>query len=195
MLPSNLQGLTFITGNQHKAAYLAKWLDLALPHQKADVEELQSLDLAEIVAHKARGAYDLVRKPVLVEDVALTFHALGRLPGPLIKWFLEELTPAGLPKILQAYSDKSATASIMYGLYDGTTLRTFEAHVSGTVAPEPRSSGTSAWNTTTSWNSVFIPDGSNKTYGQMTDEELLPYSHRAKAIAKLRAYLTDPTAS
>jgi len=142
-----------------------------------------------VVEHKARGAYALVKKPVLVEDVSLTFHALGRLPGPLAKFFLEELKPAGLCKILEPFSDRSATASIMYGYYDGHELHTFEAHVPGTIAPEPRTSDVSGWNTSNSWNSVFIPDGHTKTYGQMSDEELKPISHRAKAIAKLREFL------
>jgi len=36
---------------------------------------------------------------------------------------------------------------------------------------------------------VFIPNGTTKTYAEMTDDELKPFSHRAKAIAKLQAYL------
>lgn len=189
MLPKNLQDLVFITGNAHKAAYLSQWLGIAVPHQKVSVDELQSLDLREIVEHKAHSAYALVHKPVLIEDVALTFHALGRLPGPFIKWFLEELTPAGLSALLAPYADKTATAAIMYGLYDGKELHTFEAQVAGTIAPAPRTSDASAWNSATSWNSIFIPAGSDKTYGEMTDAELHPVSHRAQAIQKLRAYL------
>jgi non-canonical purine NTP pyrophosphatase (RdgB/HAM1 family) len=186
-----MKDLVFITGNAHKAAYLAKWLGLDIPHKKASVDELQSLDLREVVEHKAHGAYALVGRPVLVEDVALTFNALGRLPGPLIKWFLEELTPAGLPKLLTAYTDKTATASIMYGLYDGQTFHTFEAHVPGTIAAEPRVSEASGWKTASSWNTIFIPDGHTKTYGEMSDEELKPVSHRAQAIEKLRQFLTS----
>jgi len=185
-----VKDFVFITGNQNKADYLAKWLELPVKHQKASIDELQSLDLKEVVEHKARGAYGLVKKPVLVEDVSLTFHALGRLPGPLAKFFLEELKPAGLCRILNAFDDRSATASIMYGYYDGRELHTFEAHVPGTVAPAPRISEASGWkNMTSSWNSVFVPDGYTKTYGEMSDEELRPVSHRAAAIAKLRGFL------
>ena len=189
MLPDVLQELTFITGNQQKANYLAKWLGVPVPHQKVDLDELQSLDLREVVEHKARGAYAIVQKSVLVEDVSLTFHALGRLPGPLIKWFLQELQPKGLCRLLAAYQDHSATASIMYGLFDGQQLHIFEAHVAGTIAPEPRTSEASSWNAPNSWNSIFVPDGSSKTYGEMTDEELRPVSHRAKAIEALRTFL------
>lgn len=186
-----MKDFVFITGNQNKADYLAKWLELPVTHQKASVDEVQSLDLREVVEHKARGAYQLVKKPVLVEDVSLTFHALGRLPGPLAKFFLEELKPTGLCRILDAFDDRAATASIMYGYYDGQELHTFEAHVPGKIAPEPRISGASSWNTPNSWNSVFIPEGHTKTYGQMSDEDLKPVSHRAQAITKLRMFLQD----
>ncbi len=184
-----MKDLVFITGNQHKADYLAKWLGVPVPHQKIELEELQSLDLAAVVAHKARGAYAVVQKPVLVEDVALTFHALGRLPGTLVKWFLEEIGPEGLCKIVQPFADKTATASIMYGLFDGYELKTFEAYVRGQVAPQPRSLASAVWGGSTSWNGVFVPDGHTKTYGEMTDDELKPFSHRARAIEKLREHL------
>lgn len=191
-MPSEIENLIFITGNPQKAAYLAKWLNVDIPHQKVALEELQSLDLAAVVTHKAKSAYDIIKKPVLVEDVALTFHALGRLPGTLVKWFLEEIGTEGLCRMMQPFDEKTATASIMYGLFDGKELHTFEGHVKGTVAPEPRFSEASSWKMSTSWNSVFIPNGQSsqpKTYGEMTDEELLPFSHRGQAIAKLRQYL------
>ncbi len=53
--------LTFITGNQHKADYLAKYLGIEIAHRKIDLDELQSLDLHEIVTHKVKQAYDIVR--------------------------------------------------------------------------------------------------------------------------------------
>lgn len=184
-----MKQFVFITGNQHKIEYLTKWLGLEVEHQKVDLQEIQSLDLHEVVAHKAKQAYELVGRPVLVEDVALTLLGMGRLPGTFIKWFLEELGTAGLCQIGQGLEDKRARASILYGYFDGSTLRTFAGDVAGTIAPQPRSLEGNEWKTSLSWNSVFIPDGSTKTYAEMTDEELKPFSHRAIAMAKLRAYL------
>ncbi|MEK7153184.1 MAG: non-canonical purine NTP pyrophosphatase, partial [Patescibacteria group bacterium] len=87
---------TFISGNQHKVDYLAKWLGRPIEYQKIDLDEIQSLDLKAVAEHKVRQAYAILKRPVLVEDVGFTFEAMGRLPGPLIKWFLEELGVAGL---------------------------------------------------------------------------------------------------
>jgi inosine/xanthosine triphosphate pyrophosphatase family protein len=56
--------ITFITGNQNKADYLAKYLDHPVSHQKVELDEIQSLDLQTIVEHKVRQAYEVVKKPV-----------------------------------------------------------------------------------------------------------------------------------
>ncbi|HSW75082.1 MAG TPA: non-canonical purine NTP pyrophosphatase [Candidatus Saccharimonadales bacterium] len=181
----------FITGNQHKADYLAKWLGRPVTHVKYDLDELQSLDLREVAEHKARQAYEVAGKPVLIEDVALTIHALGQLPGTLIKWFLQELGPEGIVKILENFDDRAATAAIVYALYDGTQMHVFNGETNGQIADKPRSSENDGWHGALSWNSIFVPEGMAKTYAEMTDEELLPVSHRAKAIAKLRGFLKD----
>ena len=46
-----MKHVTFITGNQAKADYLAKHLGFSVQHHKLDLDEIQSLDLREIVEH------------------------------------------------------------------------------------------------------------------------------------------------
>jgi non-canonical purine NTP pyrophosphatase (RdgB/HAM1 family) len=184
-----MKDIVFITGNQSKADYLAQWLDYPIEHQKVDVPEIQSVDPIEVVSHKAYEAYKIVQRPVLVEDTSLTFEALGgKLPGTLIKWFLQEMGNEGMLRALSAFSDRRATASLVFALYDGKELMTFKGSTDGTVPTEQR--GSSRFGKY-SWNTIFIPNGSDKTFGEMTDEELKPFSHRAKAIAKIQAYLSE----
>lgn len=185
-----MKELVFITGNQAKADYLAKWLGHEVPHQKLDLDEIQSLNPMEVIDHKARQAYELVGRPVLVEDVSLSFNALGgKLPGTLIKWFLEEIGNKGLIALLEGFNDRTATAGIVYGLFDGKELNVFEGEKQGRIVTELPQVAGDGWRGGKSWNACFVPDGANKTYAEMTDEELLPFSHRAQAIAKLRDYL------
>lgn len=80
-MSSSKSNITFITGNQFKADYLAKYLGFSVDHHKLDLDEIQSLDLHKIVEHKVKQAYDILESPVLVEDVSLEFKALGGLPG------------------------------------------------------------------------------------------------------------------
>jgi inosine/xanthosine triphosphate pyrophosphatase family protein len=66
-----VKSAVFVTGNQHKADHLSRLLGLPLEHVKLDLDEIQSADVSEIAAHKAKQAYELVKRPVFVEDVAL----------------------------------------------------------------------------------------------------------------------------
>jgi non-canonical purine NTP pyrophosphatase (RdgB/HAM1 family) len=177
--------ITFITGNAAKAEQLARHLQFPIAHKKLDLPEIQSLDLREIVEHKAQEAYKQLGSTVLVEDTSLTFNALGRLPGPLIKWFLTELDNEGLCKILNGYEDRSALAECIFGLYDGKTLQVFEGSAYGSIALFPR--GEKGFG----WDPSFIPEGHTKTWGEMDSEEQKATSMRRIALLKLEAYLKD----
>lgn len=175
--------LVFITGNQHKADYLTQNLGIPVQHQKVDLVEIQSLDLETVVTHKAKSAYKIVGSPVLVEDISLSLRALNGLPGPLIKWFLESLGTSGLAELAQRLDNQEATVTIMYGLYDGETLHTFDASTDGHIISEPR--GTEGFG----FQDIFVPGDASKTFAEMTEEEMKPYYHRLKAVTKLRNYL------
>lgn len=177
--------LTFITGNASKAEQLARHLEYPVEYKKFDIAEIQSLDLKEIAGHKAREAYKQVQSPVLVEDTSLVFRALGRLPGPLIKWFLEELDNEGLCRLLDGYQDRSAQATVCFCFYDGKALETFEGEMAGTIASSPK--GERGFG----WDPIFIPEGKIKTWGEMDIEEQKETSMRSIALKKLEDYLKD----
>ena len=69
----------------------------------------------EVCREKCREAARHIRGPVLIEDTCLCFTALGGLPGPYIKWFLEALGPDSLPRLVSDWEDKSAYALCMFG--------------------------------------------------------------------------------
>lgn len=179
MLPS----LTFITSNSKKAEQLGYHLDYPIQHAELDLPEIQSLELAEIARAKAEAAFEKLQSPVLVEDTGLTFHALGKLPGPLIKWFLQELGNEGLCIMLDRYATREAKAEVYFGLFDGKKHLTFSASMLGTITPKPR--GESGFG----WDSIFIPQGSDKTWGEMDVEEQKQTSMRKIALQKLQEYL------
>jgi non-canonical purine NTP pyrophosphatase (RdgB/HAM1 family) len=173
----------FITGNEHKAKQLNDWLGIVIQHQKVDLDEIQSLDLKEVVDHKARQAYNVVRQPVLVEDVAMTFTAFNQLPGPFVKWFEKGSSLETMCHMLDGFDDRNAAAHTMYGLYDGKTLQTFEGIMRGKIAPIPR--GSSGFG----FDSIFILDGQTLTRAELDDETYARTSYRQEALAKLRQYL------
>lgn len=175
--------LTFITGNPGKAAQLSRHLAYEVDHKKLDVHEIQSLNLEEVAIHKSKEAYKLMGTPVLVEDTALTFKALGSLPGPFIKWFLESLGNDGMAKLLDGYSDRSALAEVCFALCDEHGVQTFTGTTEGTVAPESR--GEKGFG----WDPIFIPKGHTETWGEMDIDQQRDTSMRRIALKKLQAYL------
>lgn len=179
-----MRKFVFISGNQHKADQLAQWLGAPVDHQKVDLDEIQSLDPRKIVEHKARQALAIVQRPVLVEDVALTFDALGKLPGPFIKWFIEEIGMDGICRLAAGLDNQKATASILYGFYDGEAFSCFAGEVRGTIAGTPHGEGGFGF------DPVFIPEGYSLTRAELGDDAYEATSPRAAAIVKLKAFLS-----
>ena len=177
--------LVFITGNQNKADFLAKWLGRPIKHHKLDLDELQSLDLHEVVEHKARQAYQVLKQPVLVEDASMTFLAMGRLPGTFIKWFLEELGHDGLLRLVNSLPSPEAVGRVCYALCDGRSVKIFEGEMRGKIAKEARGSGGFGF------DPIFINDGYNITRAEMSEEDYAKSSHRTIAMAKLKEHLAS----
>ena len=179
-----MKNLTFITGNQNKADKLAEYLDLPINHQKLDLDEIQSLDVKKIVEHKVRQAYEILKTPVLVEDSSLSFEALNGLPGPFIKFFVDNIPYQDICDLLNGKSRK-AKASATFGYYDGETLKIIEGGLEGEIAPAPIGDG--GWD----WDKFFIPDGYKLTRAQLNDEDYQKTYFQIKPFEELKEFLIN----
>ena len=174
----------FITGNQSKADYLSRQLGVELKHQKVDLDELQSTDLHVIVEHKLKQAYAVCNQPILVEDVSLVFNALGELPGPYIKWFVEYAGDEACCRMLDGFSDKSAVIKCTFGYYDGDKIIFFDSELEGTIAKMP--SGDNGFG----FDRFFINNGYDVTRAAMSQEENeRTYAELMKPFAKVREFI------
>ena len=171
----------FITGNPKKAEYLKKYLGLEIKHQKVDLDEIQSMDLKKIVEHKVRQAYEKIKKPVLVEDVGLFFDDLSGLPGPFIKFFVENLD---FQKICNMISEnRGAEAKTVFGYYDGKNLTLLESSLRGEISKEPR--GENGFG----WDKIFIPEGYNKTRAELDEIDNEETYKKIKGFEILKKFL------
>jgi inosine triphosphate pyrophosphatase len=75
---------------------------------KLDLPELQGACAEEICREKCRLAAREAGGAVMVEDTSLCFNAMGGLPGPYIKWFLEKLGHDGLNRMLGGWIAKAS---------------------------------------------------------------------------------------
>ncbi|XP_059242485.1 inosine triphosphate pyrophosphatase [Mustela nigripes] len=180
--------IVFVTGNAKKLEEVIQILGdkspCTLVAQKIDLPEYQG-EPDEISIQKCQEAARQVQGPVLVEDTCLCFNALGGLPGPYIKWFLEKLKPEGLYQLLAGFDDKSAYALCTFALSTGDPsepVRLFRGRTSGQiVAPRGcRDFG---------WDPCFQPDGYEQTYAEIPKAEKNTISHRFRALLELQKYL------
>jgi XTP/dITP diphosphohydrolase len=179
--------LYFVSSNDEKYREIRGALadcGLELERVALDLPEIQSLNPAEVAAYKARKAFEhLGNGAVLVEDTGLAVNAWNGFPGALIKWVLGSIGEAGLCRQLDAWTDRSATATVVLCLFDGHDLHTFTGQSTGVITPEPR--GTFGFG----WDSIFQPDGYPVTYGEMRREDKMKISMRGRALAALKNYL------
>lgn len=179
-----MKDITFITGNQNKADYLAKYLGFSVKHQKLDLDEIQSLDLNTIVTHKVKQAYEMIKAPVIVEDVSLEFEGLNGLPGPFIKYFVDQMS---FEDICSLVNDKSrnATARCVFGYYDGEQLKLFEGSLNGQISKSP--SGENGFG----WDKIFIPEGYEVTRASLNDEDDQKTYTQIKPFAALKEFISQ----
>lgn len=176
----------FITGNQHKADYLSRTLGIELEHHKLDLDEIQSPDPSVVVEHKVRQAYQMIQRPVLVEDTSLVFNAMYPLPGTFVKFFVEaEDGLENMCRMLDGFTDRSAYATAMYAYYDGVTLALFGGQLDGIItAGEPRGEGGYGW------DKIFEPNGyGGRTRAELTQKEDLESYAKIRDLDGLRAFL------
>ncbi|MEO8862891.1 MAG: non-canonical purine NTP pyrophosphatase [Candidatus Saccharimonadales bacterium] len=184
-----MKSLTIVTGNPNK---LREWQslvpsDFKLSSVDIDLDEIQSLDLTAIAKDKAKRAYSIVNKPVVVEDIAAELVELNGLPGPFIKYFEQNLGQDALFKLASKSGAKAiVTCTICY--YDGKDAVIAQASVNGKVVASRGENGFG-------FDKVFILDGQSRTYAEMTPTEKGLISHRSKAIKILLARLTDTKSS
>ncbi|MDD4531241.1 MAG: RdgB/HAM1 family non-canonical purine NTP pyrophosphatase [Candidatus Pacebacteria bacterium] len=173
--------MIFVTGNHQKLKEFEEILGVKLNHSDLDLEEIQSVSVEEVAGYKARQAYNFLKEPVIVEDTGLCFEGLNGLPGALIKHFVKKLS---LDKICSLLGeDRKARAVTCICYFDGEEIKTFVGETEGDIADKPR--GTNGFG----WDPIFIPEGYEKTFAELSDEEKTSKFMRKEAIKKLKAFL------
>ena len=174
--------LVFVTSRSEKAAEAARF-GFDVERLDVDLPEPQALDPSEIVAAKARAAYALLERPVLVEDSGLSVEAWGGFPGALVKWLERSAGVAALAKMLDGFPDRSATAVCAIAYCDGGEVVSARGEVSGAIAPAPRGANGFGWDV------IFVPEGGSRTFAEMSPAEKDRVSHRRRAWDALAARL------
>lgn len=171
----------FITGNEGKLKE-SQALIPEIKGKKLDLPEIQEIDPYKIIKKKLKEATDKYTGHFLVEDTSLYLKCLNGFPGPLIKWMLKSIGNDGIYELVNKYDNNQVLAKTIIGYTNNSNIKFFEGELKGTIV-EPR--GEKGFG----WDSIFQPDGFNKTLAEMNTKEKNKISMRRIALLKLKEYL------
>ncbi len=180
-MSSNWTRIKFVSGNPDKIREAREIIaGIIDPVDPGELVEIQTSDVLKLVTHKARQAYELVGGAVIVEDSGLFFKAWNGLPGALVKWFEISVGCEGMVKMLSSFDNRTATALSCIALHDGKDVKIAQGRVQGHITMRPMGDNGFGWDT------IFIPEGYNRTFAQMNPEEKNAISHRRRAFEALK---------
>ncbi|MDQ3846010.1 MAG: RdgB/HAM1 family non-canonical purine NTP pyrophosphatase [Bacteroidota bacterium] len=186
--------LIFATNNQHKIdemkAVLPPFLSIITLKEAGisnDIPEPYDT-LEENAQAKARIIFNLTNTHCFSEDTGLETEALKGAPGVhSARYAGEERSHSkNIEKLLAALkNEKNRSArfrTVICLIWQGKEYF-FEGICKGSITDKPQGSEGFGY------DPVFIPDGSDKTFAQMSIAEKSRYSHRRKAVDKLVTFL------
>lgn len=159
----------FVTKNENKQKEAGNHFDIINAKEKFNVElsfvnkspqEILHHDIEAIVRVKAMEAYRMLGLPCVVEHGGIFIDSLKNLPGGIghIIW---NAVGDRMCSFLNDQDSRNATARSIIGYCDGKKIYTYAGETKGQITKLAK--GEYKFN----WDPIFIPDGYEKTYGEM----------------------------
>lgn len=189
-----MQSLIFATNNQHKVDEVKSVLNgifevVTLKDAGINIEIPEPFDtLEENALQKSGTIHRLTNKNCFSEDTGLEVFALNGAPGVKSARYAGEQASFSdnVQKLLtdmEGIQHREARFRTVISLILNNKEYQFEGICNGKITTE--TSGEKGFG----YDPVFIPDGDNRCFADMTMEEKNQYSHRQKAITQLISFL------
>ena len=178
--------INFATSNKNKVKEFKHILEpeIKVNHIKISYPELRSDAPEEIARQSAEMLSNKLKKDVVVEDSGLFIKALNDFPGTCSAYIHKRIGLQGVIKLMEGIKDRECTykSAVAY-CEPGKKPISFLGEEEGTIAESIMG------NYGFGHDPIFIPEGSNKTYGEIKNcEEIKKF--RRRAVEKLRKYLS-----
>ncbi len=186
--------IIFSTNNQHKLAEvqsaLGDKIELVTLKEVGITEDIpeNGATLEENASIKSGYVFERLGMDCFADDTGLEVDALGGAPGVHTARYAQIEKDDNknidlLLKNLQGQQNRAAQFRTVISLRFSGKEYLFEGVVRGVIAESRR--GDDGFG----YDPVFIPDGYDRTFAQMTMEEKNQISHRGRAVAKLVEFL------
>ncbi len=180
--------ITFITGNQHKvkeAQGIFHQFNIQVEHIDLGYPEIQG-ELIDVACFGAKDAAMRLGRPVIVEDAGLFIKALKWFPGTYSSYVQDTLGNKGILKLMNNVEDRYAEFRSVIGYATPKTEpETFLGVVGGHIAHQEKGKHGFAY------DPLFIPEGYNLTFGELTRDEKNKFSHRRRSLENFARWYKD----
>lgn len=188
--------LIFATNNNNKVQEIRNALDnnfeiISLKEAGINQDIPEPHDTLEANAtEKSRTIFNLRQMDCFSEDTGLEVEALHGEPGVKSARYAdnEPEFADNIDKLLDKMKDqvnRNARFRTVISLIINGNEQQFEGICKGSISHSRKGTGGFGY------DPVFIPEGAQRTFGEMTMDEKKQYSHRAKALAKLTGWLKE----
>ena len=188
--------LIFASNNQHKIEELKTFAGkeveiVSLKDAGIDIDIPEPHDtLEKNASEKSWSIYRLTGNDCFSEDTGLEIEALNGEPGVKSARYAGDARSFkdNIEKVLNKLADKTNKKArfraVISLIIEGRETQ-FEGICNGKIIDNPV--GTEGFG----YDPIFIPDGSNRSFAEMSIGEKNQFNHRTKAAAKLVAYLQN----
>ena len=188
--------LIFASNNQHKIeelkAFAGKEIEIvSLKDAGIDIDIPEPHNtLEENASEKSWTIYNLTGNDCFSEDTGLEIESLNGEPGVKSARYAGEARSFkdNIEKVLYKLANETNRnarfRAVISLIVEGTETQ-FEGICNGKIIDTPQ--GTEGFG----YDPIFIPDGSNRSFAEMSIEEKNRFNHRTKAAAKLVAFLQN----
>lgn len=182
--------IRYVTGNSYKFATVARYLECCAPEIKLisasgyDLDEIQNSDQRIVALDKARKAWNLIKKPLLVDDDGIYFEKYHDFPGVFTKYIYEGLGVDGLYTLVEQGDAATCKVTMVYW-YGPEQYELFEGVCRGMINVKPDY-------TADPGDPMFIPEGSIKSCAELyASGEWAQYDYRIDALKKFLAWYNN----
>lgn len=182
----NRKVVFFATGNINKfneARNILSPYGISVGMLRLKGDEIQSDSLKQIAQTSAINAFKHCGLPIFVEDAGLFIDALSGFPGPYAAYVYKTIHNSGILKLMENVKNRNAKFQSVIAYCDETLCepQCFDGKSKGEITlTERKPRGKTAFG----FDPIFEPEGSNRSFAEMTIEEKNGFSHRAMAIRK-----------
>lgn len=185
--------LHYVTSNPGKFAEVGQYINGQVPEIElkqfcADITEIQTLDQMAIAIDKAKKSYQILQKPLIVDDAAIYFEKYHKFPGTLTKFVAEGIGFEGLKRLIDPNDRATFLLYIVY-IQSPDNYHVFEGRCSGTLVKPEKFEG----DPHLPFDVFFKPDGADITYHEMRSsfENHSDFYYRIRAIKQFVSWYKE----